>query len=819
MVKEAILLNGAPLIEAGTGERAEIHVVNPESPEISDPVIISKHDEATKLLNGKIHQKEGSVDEKIDINEKEPTQDAIASGTPETEKPAALPFGGHTSERQIMVIKLLSSGSVAILWLFSEAFVKCCSSEELNECKHTLNGRDYYGELFTGKFSYASLVRFLGEIPGRSRIAKSVCRAINRVSGCWLMRAELVSTRGGQPHADESPAVFAKLLQAKTGEDLIGLIGANEEALGELEKALGAQSDAAGAGDAAIADAAEVAIAMEALAEIYKKPSQEKLDMFKKRFWGRLPGLTGERWEEITNFCMGIEDGDKTDTKGRVTESAPPPVAKALMSGTFDENASNSGIFALILTELRKSFSTPIKGLDGQLDHTSADRFFYTIISYLGGVRNTDNIPERSKAIWNAMGKELDLSVPPTCWKSFLNELPSGDKLFRAFNLVIDLIGRLAVEAAEASSGKPLPSGGVSAVDGKSLNSSGFGNGKAVVMHNLTDSRLGWISRNISIDEKGGGEAGASAVMIQNGWISRGSVLTCDAASTRKSVIDALLAAKLDYCLAVKGSEKGLFNDAKGAFAKILDQISNAFHGFLKKIGHSTTTCAPGEPPCKGDKTARADGIEECAREESPAYMDPLTEHISTIGCASRNSRPVPFFVCEVRGGFAAIKRTVDKNHGAIIVRDYVLLLAKGSVSEKWGGNASRLGLASQLTFPDSKAEAVSGETRYYLTSLESVEKLAYCARRHWRVEMAHFVLDVALGDDWSRATARGKAEALHMARKIAMALVSCYRAARFKCEKSYDSTSEWIGTSYLGNVGAAFCAESYECRPSRKAA
>jgi hypothetical protein len=483
------------------------------------------------------------------------------------------------------------------------------------------------------------------------------------------------------------------------------------------------------------------------------------------------------------------------------------------MSGTFDESAESVDIFALILFELRKSFSTLIKGLDGKLDHIQADRFFYAILAFLGGVQHTDNIPEKAMEVWKVMGDALDLSRPPANLSGFIIELPSGEKLYRAFDIVINMIGRLAIESAEASSGKPIPKGGVAAVDRKSFNSSGIGGEKPVSMLNMADSRLGWITCNGRIGDKGESEADATVKMIQSGRISRESVLACDAASTCKKVIDALLAEKLNYCLAVKGNEKELFQDAKGAFARVLDQLSIEFHGFLEKIGHSTATCAPSGPPRKEEGSAW--DIDECVCEESPVCMAPVTKHISAIGCASRHSRPVPLFVCEVDGGFAAVKRTVDMSCGATIVSDHVLLLTPRSVGDDWGGSASSFGLASKLVFPDKRGEAVVGATRYYLTSLKSVEEMAYCIRRRHSVERAQFVLETAFGDDWSKSKTLGNAEAFHLARKIAMALVSCYRAARFKCGKSYDSAAEWIGTDHIKNLGAAFCPESY---PSKQA-
>jgi hypothetical protein len=79
--------------------------------------------------------------------------------------------------------------------------------------------------------------------------------------------------------------------------------------------------------------------------------------------------------------------------------------------------------------------------------------------------------------------------------------------------------------------------------------------------------------------------------------------------------------------------------------------------------------------------------------------------------------------------------------------------------------------------------------------------------------ESGHWILDAAYDDD-CKLSVKGGAEGVHTAKKIAMAITGCYRAAVHKNNKSYKSCMEEIGIqNSLELVGAVFCESSYTCR------
>jgi YD repeat-containing protein len=68
-----------------------------------------------------------------------------------------------------------------------------------------------------------------------------------------------------------------------------------------------------------------------------------------------------------------------------------------------------------------------------------------------------------------------------------------------------------------------------------------------------------------------------------------------------------------------------------------------------------------------------------------------------------RKSLPIQYLRIELSGGGSAeIKRTVDDNHKAIKERLYCLFDLPGAISEKWGGNGSRIAVACQTTLPNA---------------------------------------------------------------------------------------------------------------------
>lgn len=117
-------------------------------------------------------------------------------------------------------------------------------------------------------------------------------------------------------------------------------------------------------------------------------------------------------------------------------------------------------------------------------------------------------------------------------------------------------------------------------------------------------------------------------------------------------------------------------------------------------------------------------------------------------------------------------KETVEKDHGRIEVRRYYQSaeLEWFEDREKWEGLKS-VGMVEAVRQADGKTTV---ERRYYLTSLGlEVETFARAVRGHWGVEnKLHWVLDVQMREDQSRARVGHAGENLATLRRLALNLL-----------------------------------------------
>ncbi len=113
--------------------------------------------------------------------------------------------------------------------------------------------------------------------------------------------------------------------------------------------------------------------------------------------------------------------------------------------------------------------------------------------------------------------------------------------------------------------------------------------------------------------------------------------------------------------------------------------------------------------------------------------------------------------------------QTVDGDHGRIETRRYYQ-----SEDLKWFADRDLWEGLNSVGVVESTRELdgeISTERRYYLSSLPlNVEQFARAVRSHWGIEnKLHWVLDVSLGEDRSRARAGHAAENLATLRRLAL--------------------------------------------------
>ncbi|MGZ8219815.1 ISAs1 family transposase [Methylomagnum sp.] len=125
----------------------------------------------------------------------------------------------------------------------------------------------------------------------------------------------------------------------------------------------------------------------------------------------------------------------------------------------------------------------------------------------------------------------------------------------------------------------------------------------------------------------------------------------------------------------------------------------------------------------------------------------------------------------EAAKGALAVHETLDKGHGRIEVRRYVLSDGLDWLAQKpeWAGLRA-VGRVESTRLVGGQA---STECRYYLTSLADPERFAEVVRGHWAIENGqHWVLDVQFGEDAHRARQDHSAENLALVRRMALNVI-----------------------------------------------
>ena len=125
--------------------------------------------------------------------------------------------------------------------------------------------------------------------------------------------------------------------------------------------------------------------------------------------------------------------------------------------------------------------------------------------------------------------------------------------------------------------------------------------------------------------------------------------------------------------------------------------------------------------------------------------------------------------------GAADVLETVDKNRGRLELRKFMQSddLSWLGAREQWEG-LKTIGMVETIRADANKDTCVL-ERRYFLSSLEmDVKTFAQAVRGHWSVENScHWVLDVSMGEDWSRARSGNAAQNMATIRRMALNLLN----------------------------------------------
>lgn len=111
-----------------------------------------------------------------------------------------------------------------------------------------------------------------------------------------------------------------------------------------------------------------------------------------------------------------------------------------------------------------------------------------------------------------------------------------------------------------------------------------------------------------------------------------------------------------------------------------------------------------------------------------------------------------------------------NKDHGRIEKREYCLLTDLSWLPEaaEW----ERFRSVGMVRSTVTRNEETSVEIRYFISSLDNLDRFAYAVRKHWSIEnQLHWCLDVIFREDASQARKDNSPLNLNVLRKVALAL------------------------------------------------
>lgn len=125
----------------------------------------------------------------------------------------------------------------------------------------------------------------------------------------------------------------------------------------------------------------------------------------------------------------------------------------------------------------------------------------------------------------------------------------------------------------------------------------------------------------------------------------------------------------------------------------------------------------------------------------------------------------------EAQKGALAVHETVDKDHGRIEIRRYVLSADLAWLSQKpdWAG----LQAVGRVESTRLIGDQTTTEYRYSLVSFTDLARFAETVRGHWAIENGqHWVLDVQFGEDRNRSRKDHSATNLALMRRMALNVI-----------------------------------------------
>jgi len=440
---------------------------------------------------------------------------------------------------------------------------------------------------------------------------------------------------------------------------------------------------------------------------------------------------------------------------------------------------------------LEESFIKHFEGIidprqEGKVAHPLMSIFFIAVAAYLANCEKWDTVVFWAESNIDWLKKYINLP----------NGIPSESTFYRVFRQVNSkeferrFIG-WTVDIASKHNSRSI------ALDGKTLRGAKEGSGESSLFHIVSAwaSDCGLTLGFYKTDTKSN-EITAIPELLKLLSIE-GDVISIDAIGTQTKIAKQIIKGNhADYVLNLKSNQPSMYNDAVLFFTGIDNECAMETNKQTVQTDNSTggTDDFNKITDVSADVKSIAKLIIKGFQGENP--IAELRVDFKDFKC------PPVFFEYN-----PLFKMTRDVGHGRIEFRYYFLVNDVSWLSrhDEWEGLKSVGMVISSIT--NKKTGDKSIFCRFYLSSLDDIDKFASSVRNHWGIEAHHYILDVTFSEDRNLTHTEFGPENIALVRRAARNILKVeiddYKNKNPKKRLSYDTLRYKISldTGYLEKV------------------
>ena len=378
---------------------------------------------------------------------------------------------------------------------------------------------------------------------------------------------------------------------------------------------------------------------------------------------------------------------------------------------------------------LRESFLQHFESItdprqEGKIGHPLMSIFFITIAAFIAGYEVWESVVMWAEHNIEWLKRYIDLPFG----------IPSESTFYRVFRIIDPkeferrFIG-WTLDIAKRNNDRSV------AIDGKTLCGAKEGSGERSLFHIVSawasDSglTLGFLKTDVKSNEITTIPELLKLLSIE------GDVVTIDAMGTQTKIAKQIvLENKADYVLNLKTNQPSMYNDTVLFFTGVDNECTKEAGMVSVNAGKSTDIDITSTDISINVKSS-AELIIQCFSGTNPD--DKMANIFNDL-----NTSPA-FFEYNYQ-----FKKTVDNGHGRIERRYYFLVPDVSWLSRynEWADLKS-VGMVICST-TNKKSGEKTIYCRFYLTSLDNIDKFASSVRNHWGIESSHYILDVVFSED-----------------------------------------------------------------------